>query len=107
MRRPGDGIFKEAYNTANGITPERQEADSCAGLCGGRANHAQLELAAESPTEVCDHGEYGQVIRRLEVEMKAAAKKLEFEGGGLRNRIRSLKLKVLEVAQWDVATGTR
>ena len=36
----------------------------------------------------------------LEVEMKAAAKKLEFERAAeLRNRIRSLKLKALELAQ--------
>ena len=35
----------------------------------------------------------------LEVEMKAAAKKLEFERAAeLRNRIRALKLKVLELA---------
>jgi excinuclease ABC subunit B len=45
-------------------------------------------------------GDTEQLIRRLEVEMKAAAKQLEFErAADLRNRIRSLKLKALELAQ--------
>ena len=41
-----------------------------------------------------------QMIQRLEAEMKAAAKKLEFERAAeLRNRIRALKLKALELTQ--------
>ncbi|HNL90441.1 MAG TPA: helicase-related protein, partial [Nitrospira sp.] len=93
--------IQEAYNTANGITPEsvKKQIPALDYAVGG-ANHAQLELAAESPTEYAITGNTEQVIRRLEVEMKAAAKKLEFERAAeLRNRIRSLKLKVLEVAQ--------
>jgi excinuclease ABC subunit B len=59
-----------------------------------------LELAAESPEAYTATGDTEQLIRRLEVEMKAAAKKLEFERAAeLRNRIRSLKLKALELAQ--------
>jgi excinuclease ABC subunit B len=93
--------IQEAYNAANGITPEsvKKQIPALDYAVGG-ANHAQLELAAESPTEYAITGNTEQVIRRLEVEMKAAAKKLEFERAAeLRNRIRSLKLKVLEVAQ--------
>ena len=38
------------------------------------------------------------MIKRLETEMKAAAKELEFErAAALRNQIRALKLKELEL----------
>ena len=93
--------IQEAYNAANGITPQSVKKQiPVLDYAGGGGNQTQLELAAESPTEYATAGDTEQVIRRLEVEMKAAAKKLEFERAAeLRNRIRSLKLKVLEVAQ--------
>jgi excinuclease ABC subunit B len=58
----------------------------------------QLVLAAESPAAY-DKDEAGeQLIHRLEIEMKAAAKELEFErAASLRNRIRALKLRELEM----------
>jgi excinuclease ABC subunit B len=58
----------------------------------------QLALAAESPAAY-DKDEAGeQLIHRLEIEMKAAAKELEFErAASLRNRIRALKLRELEM----------
>ena len=41
-----------------------------------------------------------EAVQRLEIEMKATAKKLEFERAAeLRNRIRALKLKALELAR--------
>ncbi|MEO7861155.1 MAG: helicase-related protein, partial [Nitrospirales bacterium] len=58
----------------------------------------QLDVAAESPAvyETVEAAE--SIIKRLEMEMKAAAKKLEFERAAvLRNRIRALKLKELEL----------
>jgi excinuclease ABC subunit B len=58
----------------------------------------QLDLAAESPAvyETAEAAE--SIIKRLEMEMKAAAKELEFERAAvLRNRIRALKLKGLEL----------
>jgi len=93
--------IQEAYNAAHGITPQsvKKQIPMLDYAVGG-ANHAQLELAADPQAEYGATGDTEQVIRRLEVEMKAAAKKLEFERAAeLRNRIRSLKLKVLEVAQ--------
>jgi len=58
----------------------------------------QLDLAAESPSVYGAEDATEQVIKRLETEMKAAAKALEFErAAALRNRIRALKLKELEL----------
>jgi excinuclease ABC subunit B len=61
-------------------------------------DYVQLDLVAETV------GQYGtaegteQLIKRLETEMKAAAKELAFERAAeLRNQIRALKLKDLEV----------
>ncbi len=93
--------IQEAYNVANGITPESiKKLIPVLDYASGGTNAGQLELAAESPGDYTATGDTEQLIRRLEVEMKAAAKKLEFERAAeLRNRIRSLKLKALELTQ--------
>ena len=93
--------IQEAYNVANGITPESiKKLIPVLDYASGGTNAAQLELAAESPGDYTTTGDTEPLIRRLEVEMKAAAKKLEFERAAeLRNRIRSLKLKALELTQ--------
>ena len=58
----------------------------------------QLDLAAESPAVYGAEEATEQIIKRLEMEMKAAAKELEFERvAALRNRIRALKMKDLEL----------
>ena len=58
----------------------------------------QLDLAAESPAVYETEEAADSIIKRLEMEMKAAAKELEFERAAvLRNRIRALKLKELEL----------
>jgi excinuclease ABC subunit B len=58
----------------------------------------QLALVAESPTDYGKDEAIEQLIHRLESEMKAAAKELEFErAAALRNRIRALKLRDLEL----------
>ena len=57
-----------------------------------------MELAAESVEPYGAEGTADQLIERLEAEMKAAAKELAFERAAeLRNRIRALKLKELNV----------
>ena len=62
------------------------------------ANEVQLDLVAESPSVYGTEEATEQVIKRLETEMKAAAKALEFERAvTLRNKIRALKLKELEL----------
>jgi excinuclease ABC subunit B len=61
------------------------------------AEPEQLALAAEPVPEYQDEG-IEQQIRRLEVEMKAAAKELEFErAAAIRNRIRALRIRDLEL----------
>ena len=58
----------------------------------------QLDLAAESPAAYGAEETTEQIIKRLEAEMKAAAKELEFErAAALRNRIRALKMRELEL----------
>ncbi len=58
----------------------------------------QLALAAELPADYEKDEATEQLIHRLEIEMKAAAKELEFErAAALRNRIRALKLRELEL----------
>ncbi|HET9576072.1 MAG TPA: UvrB/UvrC motif-containing protein, partial [Nitrospira sp.] len=58
----------------------------------------QLALAAELPADYGKDEATEQLIHRLEIEMKAAAKELEFERAAvLRNRIRALKLRELEL----------
>ena len=93
--------IQEAYNRANGITPESiKKLIPVLDYASGGTKGDQLELAAESPEVYATTGDAEQLIRRLEVEMKAAAKQLEFERAAeLRNRIRALKLKALELAQ--------
>ncbi|MBH0188113.1 MAG: excinuclease ABC subunit B, partial [Nitrospira sp.] len=87
------------YNQVHGITPTGvkkgiQELEYAV----AEMDYVQLDLAAETV------GQYGtaegtdQRIKRLETEMKAAAKELAFERAAeLRNQIRALKLKDLEV----------
>jgi excinuclease ABC subunit B len=58
----------------------------------------QLALAAESPADYEKDETVEALLHRLEIEMKAAAKELEFErAASLRNRIRALKLRDLEL----------
>jgi len=57
-----------------------------------------MSLAAESPAVYGTGEATEEIIKRLETEMKAAAKELEFERAALlRNRIRALRLKELEL----------
>jgi len=64
----------------------------------GSASPDLVGLAAESLAIYGAEEATKQIINRLETEMKAAAKELKFERAAvLRNRIRALKLKELEL----------
>ena len=65
----------------------------------GYAEPEQLTLAAEPTADYAEEDlAVEQQIRRLEMEMKAAAKELEFErAAAIRNRIRALRLRELEM----------
>jgi excinuclease ABC subunit B len=92
--------IQEAYNTANGITPEtikKRIHDLDYQLA--EADYVDVAVAAEEEEEYRSEGEIEKVIERLEKEMKAAAKELEFERAAqLRDKIRTLRQKELEVS---------
>ena len=87
------------YNTKHGIVPVSIQKDVLSlDYATEEMGAVQLDVAAESPAvyETAEAAE--SIIKRLEIEMKAAAKELEFERAALlRNRIRALKLKELEL----------
>ncbi|HSQ51934.1 MAG TPA: excinuclease ABC subunit UvrB [Nitrospiraceae bacterium] len=87
------------YNAKHGIVPMSIKKDVLSlEYATAEAGDVQLDLAAESPSVYGTEDATEQIIKRLETEMKAAAKALEFERAAtLRNRIRALKLKELEL----------
>ncbi|HJT20527.1 MAG TPA: excinuclease ABC subunit UvrB [Nitrospira sp.] len=87
------------YNAAHGIVPTSITKDiPVLDYATADAEEEQLELAAESRVSYETEEAFEPLIQRLEREMKEAAKLLEFErAAALRNRIRSLKLKELEL----------
>jgi excinuclease ABC subunit B len=87
------------YNVRHGIVPMSIKKDILSlEYVTTEVDDAQLELVAESPAVYRAEEATEQIIKRLETEMKAAAKELEFErAAALRNRIRALKLKELEL----------
>jgi excinuclease ABC subunit B len=85
------------YNRAHGIVPEsiRKEIPSLE-YATAEMDYVQLDLAAEPQPVYGKDEAVEETIHRLELEMKAAAKELEFErAAALRNRIRDLKIREL------------
>ncbi len=87
------------YNTRHGIVPTSIKKDVLSlEYATAETDAVQLDLAAESPAVYGAEEATEQIIKRLETEMKAAAKELEFErAAAIRNRIRALRLKGLEM----------
>ena len=87
------------YNAVHGIVPVSIKKDiSVLDYAAAYVEPEQLALAAESQADYGADEAADQLIKRLEVEMKAAAKDLDFErAAAIRNRIRALKLKGLEL----------
>jgi len=92
--------IQAAYNEAHGIVPMSiHKAVLKLDYTQAYAEPEQLTLVAEPSAAYSDADEaVEQQIRRLELEMKAAAKELEFERAAvIRNKIRTLKLRELEL----------
>jgi excinuclease ABC subunit B len=92
--------IQAAYNEAHGIVPASiHKAVLALEYAEASVEPEQLTLAAETSVEYAERDEaVEQQICRLELEMKAAAKDLEFERAAtIRNRIRALRLRELEL----------
>ncbi len=87
------------YNEAHGITPESVKKEIPAlEYAAAEMDYLQLDLVAEPVAAYARQEDKGETIQRLEAEMKAAAKELEFERAAeLRNRIRDLRMRDLEL----------
>jgi excinuclease ABC subunit B len=87
------------YNARHGIVPTSIKKDVMSlEYATVDMDAVQLDFAAESPAVYGAEEATEQIIKRLETEMKAAAKELEFErAAAIRNRIRALKMKELEL----------
>jgi len=94
---------QEAWNTANGITPEtiRKAIESpLAELLDGERVLAPKDhrpIAAMPEEDALDPATLGNTLARLKKEMREAAKKLDFErAAALRDRIRGLEAWAVE-----------
>jgi excinuclease ABC subunit B len=88
--------IQEAYNTEMGITPETVKSQ-IKDILGSiyEADYLTPEVVAE---EAVPYDLTEQSVRKLEAEMKEAAKRLEFEKAAeIRDKIRSLKDMMLQL----------
>jgi excinuclease ABC subunit B len=93
--------IQESYNREHGIIPATiKKSIPVLEYATAELDYVQLELAADPRAVYKAEDNADQLIRQLESEMKAAAKSLEFErAADLRNRIRALRMRELEVKQ--------
>jgi excinuclease ABC subunit B len=88
-------VTQEAYNIENGITPEsilRPIDMSLAQIL--KAEYADLTEQDETTPEFRGQQELDAFVAKLEIEMREAAKKFEFEKAAkLRDRVKELKTK--------------
>jgi excinuclease ABC subunit B len=87
------------YNAKHGIMPTSIMKDVLSlEYAAAEMDYVQLDLVAESPAIYGTEEATEQIIKRLETEMKAAAKELEFErAAAIRNQIRALRMRELEL----------
>lgn len=88
--------IQEDYNRKTGITPESVRSnikDILSSLY--EADYWTVPVAAE---EKAEYGYDEETLKRLEAEMKEAAKMLEFErAASIRDKIREIKNRMIEV----------
>ncbi|SLM46237.1 excinulease of nucleotide excision repair, DNA damage recognition component [Nitrospira japonica] len=92
-------MIQREYNERHGIEPTSiRKSIPALDYPGVEPDPVQLELAADAESSYGAEPSDSGLIQRLEQEMKEAAKLLEFERAAvLRNRIRALKLRDLEL----------
>jgi excinuclease ABC subunit B len=86
-----------AYNEANGITPTSITKSVDMKLAAiVEADYVTVPAEDFADAEITSETKLGEVLAQLEVQMRDAAKKFEFErAAALRDRIRTLKLRDL------------
>jgi len=86
-----------AYNDANGITPMSITKSVDMKLAAiVEADYVTVPAEDFSDAEITSEAKLGEVLAQLEVQMREAAKKFEFErAAALRDRIRTLKQRDL------------
>ncbi|MBI5846376.1 MAG: excinuclease ABC subunit UvrB [Nitrospirae bacterium] len=88
--------LQEAHNREMGITPETIKS-SIKDIAGSiyEADYWNIPIAAE---EEAEYGVDEGTLKRLDAEMKEAAKKLDFERAAvIRDKIKEIKKKMLEI----------
>jgi excinuclease ABC subunit B len=93
---------QQAYNQEHGITPTtiRKKVDNLFGELTGRGEKGEtVALAAEDGVDYgADQKTLNKTVKRLEREMREAAKELEFERAAeLRDRIARIRERMLEL----------
>jgi excinuclease ABC subunit B len=93
---------QQEYNRVNGITPTtiRKKVDNLFGeLAGHGEKEPSVALAAEDGVDYgADQKTLNRTVKRLEREMREAAKELEFERAAeLRDRIARIRERMLEL----------
>ncbi len=87
--------IQEAYNVANGITPEsiiRPLDMTLAGIV--EADYADLAAEADCIPDFKSQAELDNYIAKMESDMRESAKRFEFEKAAkLRDRIKELRTK--------------
>jgi excinuclease ABC subunit B len=91
--------IQQAYNLEHGIIPATiKKGIPVLEYAAAELDYVQLELAADPRAAYQSEEDVGRLVQQLESDMRAAAKDLEFERAAeLRNRIRALRMKELEV----------
>ena len=86
-----------AYNEANGITPMSITKSVDMKLAAiVEADYVTVPAEDFADADITSEAKLGEVLTQLEVQMREAAKKFEFErAAALRDRIRTLKLRDL------------
>jgi excinuclease ABC subunit B len=86
-----------AYNTENGITPMSITKSVDMKLAAiVEADYVTVPAEDFADAEITSEAKLGEVLAQLEVQMREAAKKFEFErAAALRDRIRTLKQRDL------------